>query len=68
MANSNGRRVLTERETAEYLNISHRTLQKLRVVGGGPQYVKIGRSVRYRAADLDAFLTAGERQNTSKSR
>ena len=42
----------TELEAAKYLNVSHRTLQKLRVVGGGPKFIKLGRKVRYRLADL----------------
>jgi excisionase family DNA binding protein len=68
MAFNNSRRILTEEEAAEYSGFSRRTLQKWRVVGGGPKYLKIGRAVRYRADDLDAFLAAGERRNTSESR
>lgn len=60
-------RVLTEVEAAKYLNISPRTLQKWRQVGGGPTYRALGRLVRYRHADLDAFLAAGERRNTSEA-
>ena len=49
---------LTERPAAEYLGLSVRTLQKRRFEGQGPSYLKIGRSVRYRLEDLDAFLEA----------
>jgi excisionase family DNA binding protein len=68
MALKVSRRVQTEEEAAEYTNFSRRTLQKWRVVGGGPKYLKIGRAVRYRVEDLDAFLGAGVRRNTSESR
>ena len=36
--------------------ISTRTLQRWRLEGVGPTYVKLGRLVRYRQSDLDAFL------------
>lgn len=38
------------------------TLQWWRTTGRGPRYVKIGRKVYYRRADLDAFIAAGERE------
>lgn len=47
---------LTERAAAEYLCLSVRTLQKRRFDRQEPPYLKIGRSVRYRREDLDAFL------------
>jgi excisionase family DNA binding protein len=62
------RRVQTEDEAAEYTNFSKRTLQKWRVVGGGPKYLKIGRTVRYRLEDLDVFLGQSVRRNTSEAR
>jgi Helix-turn-helix domain len=41
-------RLLTQREAATLLRLSERTLERLRVTGAGPVYVKAGRSVRYR--------------------
>lgn len=61
------RMLLTETEAAEVLSISVRALQTWRVKGGGPTFIKIGRSVRYRQADLESFIGAGERRNTSGS-
>ncbi|MDA8429409.1 MAG: helix-turn-helix domain-containing protein [Geobacteraceae bacterium] len=43
-------------EAASYLNIQPTTLEQWRWNGKGPRFVKIGRSVRYRIIDLDAFL------------
>ncbi len=49
---------LTERAAAEHLGLSVRTLQKRRFERQDPPYLKIGRSVRYRLDDLNAFLEA----------
>jgi predicted DNA-binding transcriptional regulator AlpA len=46
---------LNENQAAEFLGVSVRTLQAWRVRGGGPRYVKIGRSVRYQRRELVAF-------------
>ena len=40
-------------------------LNKLRVIGGGPTYVKIGRRVIYDTNDLDAYLARHRRTSTS---
>ena len=47
-------RYLTNDEAAEYLRLSPRTLEKQRVIGGGPKFRKFGRRVMYAVADLDA--------------
>ncbi|SFK77434.1 helix-turn-helix transcriptional regulator [Shimia haliotis] len=36
-------------------NIAPRTLERWRAEGRGPQFVRIGRHVRYRQADIQAF-------------
>lgn len=58
-------RLLTQRETAILLRLSERTLERLRLQGGGPLYVKAGRAVRYREADLEAWIAARVVANTS---
>ena len=46
-------------EASKYLSIAESTLEKMRVTGTGPQFVRVGtRTVAYRKADLDAFLDA----------
>lgn len=48
-------------QAGEYLcNTPISTLQWWRTTGRGPRYVKVGRKVFYRPADLDAFIAAGE--------
>ena len=51
-------RYLTNDEAAEYLRLSPRTLEKQRVIGGGPKFRKFGRRVMYAVADLDAWATS----------
>jgi len=48
-------RYLTNDEAAQYLRLSPRTLEKQRVIGGGPKFRKFGRRVMYAVADLDAW-------------
>lgn len=48
-------RYLTNDEAAQYLRLSPRTLEKHRVLGGGPRFRKFGRRVMYAVADLDTW-------------
>jgi excisionase family DNA binding protein len=57
--------LLNEREAARLLNVSHRTLQAWRLRGGGPEYVKLGSTVRYARDALDRFITERTRSNTA---
>ena len=52
------REFLTERQVEEMGVASRRTLQSWRLLGRGPTYIKVHRSVRYRLADLNQFLAA----------
>lgn len=52
------RRYLTNDEAAAFLRLSPRTLEKLRVIGGGPRFRKFGRRVMYAVADLEAWADA----------
>jgi excisionase family DNA binding protein len=59
-------RLLTQSDAAKLLRLSERTLERLRLQGGGPPFVKAGRSVRYRESDLDAWIAARVVSNTSQ--
>jgi len=48
----NDTRYLNNDEAANFLKLSPRTLEKLRVLGTGPQFRKFGRRVVYDVADL----------------
>jgi hypothetical protein len=52
---------------AAFLSLSTQRLAKLRLAGGGPPYVKIGRSVLYRREDLEAWLATHSRRSTSEA-
>lgn len=51
---------LTTEEAARRLGISSSLLEKLRVYTPekSPPFMRIGRAIRYRTADLDAWATA----------
>jgi len=56
--------LLTPKDTAQLLGVAEGTLAAWRHQGRGPAFVKLGRSVRYRRADLHTFLDAQTRQET----
>lgn len=58
-------RYLTNDEAADYLRLSPRTLEKQRVIGGGPKFRKFGRRVMYALADLDAWADSRSFEATS---
>lgn len=49
---------LKTEEAAAFLKVKPATLEQWRWNGKGPQFIKMGRSVRYRKFDLDAFIEA----------
>ena len=50
--------LLSEVYAAELLGISTRTLQAWRTKGIGPNYVRVGRAVRYRRGDLLEYIAS----------
>jgi len=58
-------RYLTNDEAAAFLRLSPRTLEKQRVIGGGPRFRKFGRRVMYAVADLEAWADARSFEMTS---
>jgi predicted DNA-binding transcriptional regulator AlpA len=56
-------KMLNTPEAAAYCGSSASTLAKLRLYGGGPRFLRLGRRVVYDVADLDTWLAA-HRQNT----
>ena len=59
------RQMLRTDGAAFYVGTSVSTLEKLRLTGGGPRYIKLGKAVVYDPADLDAWLSANRRKSTS---
>ena len=50
---------------AEYIVCAKSTLEKKRVTGDGPPFLKVGRVVLYDRDDLDAWLSSKRRTSTS---
>jgi predicted DNA-binding transcriptional regulator AlpA len=60
--------LLTQKQCAEMLVLSERTLERLRVTGAGPKFLRIRHSVRYRPADVEAWLASRVVGSTSEER
>ncbi len=56
-----GTEFLDEARLAARLDVSRSTLQSWRYSGKGPRFIKLGRLIRYRNVDVDAFLRAQTR-------
>ena len=56
---------MTTDEAAEYVRLSARTLERYRVTGEGPKYLKLGRRVLYQRSELDTWLENKIRRSTS---
>jgi hypothetical protein len=56
---------LSTADASKYCGPSTSTFEKLRVAGGGPTYIKLGRRVFYDPDDLDEWLAAQKRLSTS---
>lgn len=53
-------------EAAGHLGLSVSTLNKWRVTGKGPKFVKLGRAVAYRVCDLHDWLEKQAKRSTSQ--
>jgi len=60
--------LLTQSEAAELLRISERTLERLRVSGTGPKFIRIRHAIRYRQSDVEAWLASRVVGSTSEKR
>ena len=56
---------LTAREAAAHLGLSTRTLDRYRVTGEGPVFLRFGGGVRYLREDLDEWARTRRRRSTS---
>ena len=56
-----GTDLIDEVALAIRLGVSRSTLQSWRYAGRGPRFIKLGRLVRYRNVDVDAYLQAHTR-------
>ena len=57
--------ILNTREAADYVRLGKPTMERFRISGEGPVFVKLGGAVRYRKADLDSWIEPRRVRSTS---
>ena len=57
--------LLNTEQAAKRFGLSPRTLERYRVTGEGPEYVKMGHAVRYSLSALRRWLKGRTRRSTS---
>jgi predicted DNA-binding transcriptional regulator AlpA len=58
--------LLTSEDLEAYLNFHQGWAAKARVRGDGPKFVKLGRAIRYRKPDVEAWLAEHVKNSTSE--
>jgi predicted DNA-binding transcriptional regulator AlpA len=59
--------ILLTREAAAHLRAAESTLEKWRIRGDGPPFIRIGpRKIAYRLSDLDSWLETRRSRSTSE--
>ena len=63
-------KLLTPKQTGEYLNLSEKTLANARWSGIGIKlpFLKLGHSVRYKQSDLDKYIKSNTHTNTGEAK
>ena len=59
--------LLTQPETAEKTRLSERTLERHRLTGTGPKFVRLGRRIFYRREDVAEWIAANLCRSTSEA-
>jgi predicted DNA-binding transcriptional regulator AlpA len=57
--------LLSQKQAAQILGLSVRTLERHRLAGTGPRYARLGRLIRYRKCDLAEWVHDALRTSTS---
>jgi hypothetical protein len=58
-------RLVTTKEAAKIVRLSESQLNKLRIFGGGPEFVKLSARVFYETDALEAWIAGNRRRSTS---
>ncbi len=58
--------LLTVSEAARWLKLSESFLNKARLTGSGPKFLRLSRSIRYRVEDLEAWAAQGVATSTAE--
>lgn len=62
-----GETLMTTKQAADVLQVKESTLEQWRWSGKGPEFIKVGRCVRYRESGLSAFLNARSFTSTTEA-
>ena len=65
-AQSTSAAYLATAQAASYIGLSKSTLEKKRISGDGPRYLKLGKRVVYATDALDMWARSQERSSTSQ--
>jgi len=57
--------LLDTKAAAARVGLSPVTMERFRLTGDGPRFAKLGKAVRYRACDLDAWVASRLVSSTS---
>jgi hypothetical protein len=61
--------IVSEGEAAKSLRLAQRTLQRMRLEGGGPPYIQLSeRRIGYSVVALEAWIASRSRASTSAAR
>ena len=66
MHSTQQRKLLATKQAANYVGLGKSTLDKARLTGNGPCFIKIGRRVLYHLDDLDLWLNQHRQISTSE--
>jgi len=61
-------KLMTTADAAEYTGLQKTTLEQWRSRGEGPPFVRMNRTVRYRQADLDAWIESRVQTTTQREK
>jgi hypothetical protein len=61
------RRMMRVAAASDYIGLAESTLNKMRMRGDGPAFIKAGKAVLYDPADCDAWLASRRRLSTSEA-
>ncbi len=59
---------LTQKQVANHLDISQRTLERMRTDGSGPRFSRAGKRILYRSDDVETWLREHSYVSTAEAK
>ena len=60
-------KLITPKQLAVLLTVNENTLAKWRLIGDGPKFIRVQRSIRYADYDVDQWLEQRKFQSTTEA-